>query len=138
MLQVVARLQTTSFMQTLTGTGVHPAESYVLHELWKECPLSQSELSLRLRIGNATIGKTLKRLEKGGFITRSRAGDDQRRVMVRVTDKGYAAHERFAEATMSLIETIEGVLGPSNSELLLDMLNALSAQFQHEAEADGI
>src|SRR4051812_48086978 len=41
MVQVVARLQTTCFMADLTGTGVHPAESYVIHELWKEAPLSQ-------------------------------------------------------------------------------------------------
>jgi DNA-binding MarR family transcriptional regulator len=130
MLQVVARLQTTCFMGDLTGTGVHPAESYVIHELWKESPLSQSEISARLEIGNATVGKTIHRLERNGFVERARVIDDRRRIMVKLTAKGEAAHIRLEKATSLLIADIQNILGQSGSEKFLASLNTLAEHFR--------
>ncbi len=130
MVQVVARLQTTCFMADLVGTGVHPAESYVIHELWKEAPLSQSQLSERLEIGNATVGKTIQRLERNGFVERARVTDDRRRIMVKLTAKGEAAHARLGEATDSLIADIEQVLGKDASVEFLRSLDALAGHFR--------
>lgn len=129
MLQVAARVQTASFMSTLVGTNVHPAESYVVHELWKSSPLSQSDISERLGIGNAAIGKTLQRLEKGGFVERSRHATDGRRVMVRLTDKGVLAHERFDSAANALIDEIDTVLGSADAALLRTALAKIIDHF---------
>lgn len=130
MLQVTARLQTATFMTSLVGTNVHPAESYVVHELWKASPLSQSDISARLGIGNATVGKTLQRLEKNGFVQRTRESSDARRVMVRLTDKGVAVHEQFDVATQALMTEIDAVLGPVESRRLLASLNKLADHFR--------
>ncbi len=138
MLQVAARLQTTCFMSTLVGTNVHPAESYVVHELWKMSPLSQTELSARLAIGHATIGKTLKRLEKNGFVQRSRLPDDARRVMVRLTDKGVEAHDRFEAAATALIAEIDEVLGAAEARRLLNGLNRLADHFSDRQDQEGL
>lgn len=130
MLQVVARLQTICFMGGLTGTGVHPAESYVIHALWKEAPLSQSEISARLEIGNATVGKTIQRLERNGFVERERVIDDRRRSMVKLTAKGQEAHARLDEATSLLIADIHQVLGGESSQQFLASLNRLAEHFR--------
>jgi DNA-binding MarR family transcriptional regulator len=130
MLQIAARRQTASFMASLVGTGVHPAESYVVHELWKESPQSQTQLSARLDINNATVGKTLQRLERNGFVTRSRTLGDRRHVMVRLTEKGHAAHALFDAATKALIEEIDLVLGRAEAQRLLAALTKLATHFQ--------
>lgn len=130
MVQVVARLQTYCFMADLTGTGVHPAEAYVVHELWKSAPLSQSEISQRLEIGNATVGKTIQRLERNGFVERTRVPNDRRRIMVKLTAKGQAAHERFAEATNLLVADIDRVLTPAGAAQFLGSLETLAEHFR--------
>lgn len=129
MIQVAARLQTASFMANLAGTDVHPAESYVLHELWKQSPLSHSDISQRLGIGNAAIGKTLLRLERNGFVKRGRMGSDGRRVMVRLTDKGYRAHDQFEEAALALIDEINEVVGTREAKRFTTQLHKLASHF---------
>lgn len=135
MVQVVARLQTSRFMADLTGTGVHPAESYVIHELWKEAPLSQSQLSDRLEIGNATVGKTIQRLERNGFVERARVTDDRRRIMVKLTAKGEAAYAKLDKATDALIAEIEQMLGEDASIEFLKSLDAM-AKYLRERLSD--
>lgn len=137
MLQVAARLQTATFMSSLLGTNVHPAESYVVHELWMASPLSQTDISDRLEIGNATVGKTLQRLERNGFVQRTRLATDARRVMVRLTDKGVRAHEQFQEATDALIADIESVLGVAEARRLASSLIKLADHFRDSQAASG-
>lgn len=116
LLQVAARLQSVNFMERIADRGVHPAESYVLHELWQAAPLSQSELSRRLDIGNATDGQTLKRLERDGFVARDRNGDDKRVVMVRLTERGRRARQRLYNAAETQIAEVEALLGPADTK----------------------
>jgi DNA-binding MarR family transcriptional regulator len=133
LLQVAARLQTMNFMERIADSGVHPAESYVLHELWQEAPLSQSELSRRLDIGNATVGQTLKRLERDGFVARDRNGDDKRVVMVRLTERGRRARLRFYHAAESQIAEVECLLGPADAKRFRALLTRLIAHFRKPA-----
>lgn len=130
LLQVVARLQTTCFMVDLAGTGIHPAESYVIHELWKESPLSQTQISDRLEIGNATVGKTIHRLERNGFVERARVAGDRRRILVKLTAKGEAAYARLDHATQMLIADIHNVLGPEDARRFRGSLHALADHFR--------
>lgn len=138
MLQVAARLQTTKFMASITDNDVHPAESYVLHELWKTAPLSQTELCDRLDIGNATVGQTVRRLERNGFVKRSRLADDRRRVMVRLTAKGDAARAVFGRATAALIAEIDSVLGTAEAHRLLASLRKLAMHFRAALTNDNL
>jgi DNA-binding MarR family transcriptional regulator len=130
LLQVAARLQTVNFMERIADSGVHPAESYVLHELWQEAPLSQSELSRRLDIGNATVGQTLKRLERDGFVARDRNGDDKRVVMVRLTERGRRVRQRFYHAAETQIAEVEALLGPADAKRFRFLLSRLIAHFR--------
>jgi DNA-binding MarR family transcriptional regulator len=130
LLQVAARLQTVNFMERIADSGVHPAESYVLHELWQEAPLSQSELSRRLDIGNATVGQTLKRLERDGLVARDRNGGDKRLVMVRLTERGRRARQRFYKAAETQIAELEVLLGPADAKRFRVSLGRLIAHFR--------
>ncbi len=130
MLQVAARLQTTSFLNRVAESGVHPAGAYVLHELWRAAPLSQTELSMRLDIGNATVGQTVKRLEGRGLVLRRQSTEDRRVVMVDLTPKGRALEVFFHRETQGLTEEINRVLGIKGSETLAKLLTRLADHFR--------
>ena len=79
LIQQLARLMAADYHARVAATGVAPAQAYVLRELWRNAPLSQVEISERLDIGKATVGQSLKRLERAGFIERRRNPDDGRK-----------------------------------------------------------
>ena len=130
MLQVAARLQTTSFLGQVAESGVHPAGAYVLHELWRASPLSQSELSKRLDIGNATVGQTFKRLERDGLIKRKQSDADRRVIMVHLTKSGQALEAFFDQETRKLTEEIISVLGEKGATTLTKLLTRLANHFR--------
>lgn len=132
MLQVVSRLQTATFCSYIDSTGVHPAESFVLLELWREEPLSQTQISQRLDIGNATVGQTLKRLEKNGFVKRQPCTEDRRRLLVYLTDSGRALQAPITQASSEIARDIKKLLGKEDSEHLLASLTKLADYFREK------
>jgi DNA-binding MarR family transcriptional regulator len=130
MIKAVARLQTKVFMSRLSNSGVFPSETFVLLELYQQEPLSQSELSRRLDTSHSTIGKTLIRLERSGFITRERLSDDRRIIMVRLTREGHDVHEHVFQEADLLAAEIEAVLGKAAAAGLLTWLKLLAEHFR--------
>lgn len=51
-------------------------------------------LGAQLQMDNGTLTPLLKRLERDGLVTRSRDTEDERRVHVRLTERGRALRER--------------------------------------------
>lgn len=109
--QLLARITQNDYLARIAGTGIAPAQAYVLGELWFDEPLSQVELARRLEIGKATIGQTLTRLERAGFVERRRVASDRRLVMVHLTEAGRALREPLRTATIEQNEALEGRLG---------------------------
>ncbi|MCB5944274.1 MarR family winged helix-turn-helix transcriptional regulator [Acidocella sp. KAb 2-4] len=125
LVQYLARLMTMDFLGRVADTGVPPAQSYVLRELWREEPLSQVEISQRLDIGKATVGQSLKRLERAGFVRRSRSATDGRVSVVHLTEKGRAVRDPLGAAARAQVQEIDAILGDQQArklEALLEML----------------
>jgi DNA-binding MarR family transcriptional regulator len=137
--QVLARMTQNDYMARIAGTGIAPAQAYVLGELWFDEPLSQVELARRLDIGKATIGQTLTRLERAGFVERRRVASDRRLVMVHLTKAGRALREPLRVATVEQNEALEKRLGKECMAQLgetLAKVNALLAPAFPQAVAD--
>ena len=64
--------------ELLNVVGLHAGQEMLLNVLWTEGEMTQTELANRLEIQPATLTVTLNRLEKSGFIVRSRDPEDQR------------------------------------------------------------
>ncbi|UQS87393.1 MarR family transcriptional regulator [Nicoliella spurrieriana] len=56
--------------------------------LWKKDGVTVNTLSKELDLTNGTLTPLLKRLEKGGWITRERDKEDERRLIVSLTPHG--------------------------------------------------
>lgn len=120
--QLFARLAQNDYMARISGTGIAPAQAYVLGELWFNEPLSQVDLARRLDIGKATVGQTLARLERAGVVERRRIKSDRRVVMVHLTEKGRALREPLRLATIDQAQMLEDRLGKERVAQLTELL----------------
>ncbi|MGK2908270.1 MAG: MarR family winged helix-turn-helix transcriptional regulator [Sphingobium sp.] len=109
--QMFSRFAQNDYMARISGTGIAPAQAYVLGELWLDEPLSQVDLARRLEIGKATIGQTLTRLERAGVVERKRVASDRRVIMVHLTEKGRKLRAPLRIATIEQNDLLEAKLG---------------------------
>ena len=101
--------------------------------LWEEEAVSVKELGERLFLDSGTLTPLLKRLEAAELITRERDREDERRVVISLTDQGRALKQRASHVPEQLIcktsLTGEEYLHlKSEFDQLLRRLHALNAQ----------
>jgi DNA-binding MarR family transcriptional regulator len=60
----------------------------VMLTLWENPSMSVSEIGERLYLDSATLTPLLKRLEAAGMVLRQRSREDERQVVITLTDKG--------------------------------------------------
>jgi DNA-binding MarR family transcriptional regulator len=75
--------------------GLTYPQYLVLLVLWEHSELSVKNLGAKLRLDSGTLSPLLKRLEAAGWVERRRAVDDERSVLVRLTEAGDALRERI-------------------------------------------
>mgnify|MGYP003304175005 CR=1 FL=1 len=56
--------------------------------MWEEKSICVKDLGRRLFLDSGTLTPVLKTLEKKGYITRSRSKEDERNLIVKITDLG--------------------------------------------------
>ncbi|PZP56252.1 MAG: MarR family transcriptional regulator [Micavibrio aeruginosavorus] len=70
----------------LEPLGLTYPQYLVMLELLNEAPRSVGEIGSRLGMDTGTLTPLLKRLQAGGFVTRTRDLSDERRVLIDMTD----------------------------------------------------
>ena len=76
--------------------------------LWQaDAPLSVGVLGERLRLDSGTLTPLLKRLESAGLVLRRRDAADERRVLVELTEEGWALRDRVAHVPEELLASID-------------------------------
>lgn len=76
----------------------------VMLVLWEQDPQSVGDLGKRLYLDSGTLTPVLKRMEKAGLVTRTRDDQDQRRVLVALTDKGRDLREQAKSVPQTLMQ----------------------------------
>lgn len=74
----------------------------VMLVLWENDGLTVSQIGERLFLDSATLTPLLKRLESAGLVTRTRAADDERQVVVELTTQGRALKTKARAVPESL------------------------------------
>ena len=69
---------------------------------WQQAPCAVGDLGRTLYLDTGTLTPLLKRLEEQGLVTRTRDPDDQRRVVIELTDAGRTLRERAAKVPEAL------------------------------------
>ncbi len=122
-LQHIARLQRSLLRRSLEEAGLHPGQETVLSHLWTYGPQTQAELASGLEIDTSTVSKTLARLERAGFVSRVRSGDDRRAVTVTTTRHGDALRVQIDTIIASVDAGLADGLSADEQHLLQALLD---------------
>lgn len=92
-----------TYKPRLDALGITYPQYLVLHTLWERDRLNVGEVADRLALEPSTVTPLVKRLVAAGLITRERDPDDDRRVVVSLTEAGRAMRERSACLAEALV-----------------------------------
>ena len=81
----------------LDPLGLTYPQYLVMLILWDEDEVTVKELGNRLQLDSGTLTPLLKRLEANGLVTRRRSEQDERRVVVALTEAGRALNAKASE-----------------------------------------
>ncbi|MDO3403008.1 MarR family transcriptional regulator [Mycolicibacterium neoaurum] len=86
-----------AYKPLLDKAGITYTQYLVIVALWEKDHQTVSGLGEKLFLESNTLTPILKRLEGAGYLTRERSADDERRVLVSLTDTGRALREQGVE-----------------------------------------
>lgn len=121
-----SRALTKVYQPILKEMGLTYPQYLVLLVLWEKSRETVNELGKKLRLDSGTLTPLLKRLEKSGFVKRTRSKQDERKVLVNLTEKGIALKKK----ALSIPERMICRLGVS-----LEMVNSLKSSLDHFLES---
>lgn len=97
-----ANRMTRLYRPILDALGLTYPQYLAMLVLWEQSPRTVGALGDALDLDSSTLTPLLKRLEAGGLVERRRDPDDERRVIVALTDKGQALREQAASVPEKL------------------------------------
>ncbi|ACS84330.1 MarR family winged helix-turn-helix transcriptional regulator [Musicola paradisiaca] len=82
------------YRRLLSSLNLTYPQYLVMLVLWERDGLTVSELGERLFLDSATLTPLLKRLQSAGLVVRQRGTEDERQVMIYLTDAGRALQQQ--------------------------------------------
>ncbi|WP_233198195.1 MULTISPECIES: MarR family winged helix-turn-helix transcriptional regulator [unclassified Cryobacterium] len=125
LLSTAARLVEHAWVEALDQLGLTHAGMVALHLLCSG-PLSQTELAHAARVQTQTMSRTLERLERQGYVVRTRDKHDARRHSVVRTDAGTVVWEKSRTLEADLFPELENA--DAMRDALLTIISAASAR----------
>ena len=92
----MSRIHTAYVERRLLPLGLHAGQGAIIAALGKYGPCSQKELAEYRHVSAATISVMLRRMEKGGLITRSSSYDGKHN-QISLTDEGWRLYVLLCE-----------------------------------------
>ena len=122
-LYAAARNVTGLYTPWLKPLGLTYTQYIVLLVLWEKDGISVSEIGGKLILDNGTLSPLLKKLEQAGYLTRQRSGEDERVVVITLTEAGKALQERAKDIPLKAAGCID--LPPEKARTLYALLYEL-------------
>ena len=94
------------YREPLQRLGLTYPQYLVMMCLWAQDDTTVGQIGERLGLDTNTLTPLLKRLEAQGFVTRRRSAEDERRVLVALTDKGNALRAEAAQVVRCVADAV--------------------------------
>ena len=88
-----SRLLTRAYKPYLDKLNITYPQYLILLVLWEHTQLSVKEIGEKLYLDSGTLTPLLKRMEKADLVKRERSHEDERRLLVTITEKGQLLKE---------------------------------------------
>lgn len=89
-LAVTNRAVLSVYRPILEPLGLTHPQYLVMLALWGQAPMAVKEIGHALQLDSATLSPLLKRLEAAGLLLRRRSAEDERQLIVDLTEAGSA------------------------------------------------
>ncbi|WP_103535709.1 MarR family winged helix-turn-helix transcriptional regulator [Streptomyces sp. SM11] len=121
------------YRQALKGLGLTYSQYLVMLVLWEHGPQPVKAIGERLQLDSGTLSPLLKRLEAAGLVRRERSREDERSVLIDLTDEG----ARLRDRALTVPRGVLAATGLSLDEVLglQDVLGRLTAALGEAADA---
>ena len=118
-LYAAARATNRRYIALLAPWGLTYPQYLVLVLLWSHRSLAVKEVAEHLKLDSGTTSPLIRRLEARGFLSRERSAEDERAVIVSLTDAGSALREELAHIPGCVAEATKLTLADGKSALAL-------------------
>ncbi|MFI7500211.1 MarR family winged helix-turn-helix transcriptional regulator [Streptomyces sp. NPDC049687] len=108
----VARLHRMIGGQLLRPLGLHLGQELIMMHLWERGPQRQTDLVDLLDSDAATMTRSVKRLEKAGFVRRRPCPQDRRATIIEPTSASQALRSQVEEFWSELEDATTSALTP--------------------------
>ena len=122
-LYAAARNVTGLYTPLLKPLGLTYTQYVVLLVLWEKDGVPVSEIGRRLMLDNGTLSPLLKKMEKSGYISRRRSSEDDRVVIITLTEEGRALQDRAKDIPMKAAGCVD--LPAEKAQMLYKLLYEL-------------
>ena len=102
------------YRRPLQALNLTYTQYIVMMVLWEHGSMTEGELGQIVHLDSGTLAPLLKRLDRMGYITRSRPDDNERRLLLTLTEAG----EALREQALSVPEAMRGCIDLPPEELL--------------------
>ena len=128
-LYAAARNVTAMYTPYLKPLGLTYTQYIVFLVLWEKDGVTVGELCEKLVLDNGTLSPLLKKMQQAGFIEKKRSAEDDRVVVVTLTEKGRTLQEEAKEIPLKVSSCVK--LSPEKAQTLYKLLyEILDAQNQ--------
>jgi DNA-binding MarR family transcriptional regulator len=103
---VASRSVIALYRPVLEPMGLTHPQYLVMLALWERSPRSLRELGDALQLDPGTLSPLVKRLERNGLVTRTRAEHDERSLDLQLTDAGQALRTQALEVPGKIMATL--------------------------------
>ncbi|MCR5652914.1 MAG: MarR family transcriptional regulator [Ruminococcus sp.] len=90
----VSNIITRRYKPLLDKLDLTYTQYIVMMVMWEEAPVNEKILCEALCLKTNTVTPLLKKLEQKGYITRRKDNDDERRLLIALTDSGLELREK--------------------------------------------
>lgn len=122
-LYAAARNVTSLYTPYLKPLGLTYTQYIVFLVLWEKDGVPVSEIGERLMLDNGTLSPLLKKMEQAGYVTRRRSAEDDRVVLITLTEKGRVLQEEAKDIPRNVAGCID--LPPEKAHTLYTLLYEL-------------
>ena len=123
----IGGLNRTCSNELLKGEKIHFGQPPIFHALLERDEQSQCDIAAAIGVSRASVGVSLRRMEKSGIVSRVINQKDSRYNLVSLTEKGRALAERSDALMMELTRIKVQGFTPEEVETLVNLLSRLEA-----------
>ena len=134
-LYAAARNVTNLYTPHLKPLGLTYTQYLVFLVLWEKDGITVGEICRKLMLDNGTLSPLLKKMEQEGYVDRQRSREDERVVVITLTDKGRQLQSRVRDVPRAVAGCID--LPPEKAQMLYDLLYELLANQGKTEQAKG-